>query len=130
MTNAINWSTLTSDEQDRIVAEKIMGWQAKICDYVDYEPISSVTWQCRSCGYCGRWDDDFEHEELPSHYTRSMDAAWKIAEHFKNSNGWIVFCENIAQIATSKEITSVLWYLSAEAICVAALRTCDFEVVL
>ena len=131
MIDIINWNTLTPDERDRVVAEKVMGWQAKPCDGEMGElPTSSDGWFCQSCGYSGDWGDGFEHEEVPDRYTRSLDIAWKIVEHFKNSNGWIVFCENIAQIATSKEITSVLWYLSAEVICVAALRTCDFEVVL
>jgi hypothetical protein len=79
----MTWDEATPAQRDEMVATKVMGWVPGICDgEMGEQPCSSDGWFCQKCGHDGYWGDDFEHEQLPPHYTASMDAAWKVIEHF------------------------------------------------
>lgn len=79
----VSWNTLTPEQRNALVAEKVMGWKPGICDgSMGEQPCSPDGWFCQKCGEEGYWGDDFEHEEIAPRYTQSMDLAWKIVEHF------------------------------------------------
>jgi hypothetical protein len=79
----IEWKSLTPEQRNALVAEKVMGWQPKECDgEIDEQPVSPDGWFCQKCGVRGFWGDDFIHEERPKRYSECVDQALAAAETF------------------------------------------------
>jgi Phage ABA sandwich domain len=79
----MKWNELSTEQKNALVAEHVMGWQAKECESDLAEVCGG--WQCTSCGLSGDWGKDFDryagHLALPPRYTESMDAAWQVFRH-------------------------------------------------
>ncbi len=132
----IKWSELDAEAKDRLVATKIMGWTGGECDgEIGEQPISPDGWYCQRCGYDGSWGDDFIHEERPPRYTQSMDRAWEVIRMlygrllFSKRREFYRILQRLVTDTTNLEPGTlvdwpdVLWLLTPEMICQAALRT-------
>jgi hypothetical protein len=133
MMEVIDWKVLTPEQRDERVAKFVMGWQPKECDgQIGEQPVSPDGWFCQHCGVEGSWGDDFIHEERPPRYTQSMDTAWLILAKMKEQ----LFFELLQECITRRHSEldgliawpDVLWFLDAEDICIAALRSFGMEV--
>lgn len=151
MSERIPWASMTPEERDLLIAEKVMGWTPPLCR----EVLNAVreprgTWSHRiderlCCAWCdyevpGTELFDIHHTAHcsdistdPPRYSQSMDAAWEVVKH-------------ITQPPTSREAAlqmantrfahwfdgAHLWSEStqeaAQAICVAALRSLGYAV--
>lgn len=77
MSTPINWQTLTPEQRDRIVAEKIFHWQPVPCDeeLTIYDDGMAFCYGCKQRDHISA----FEHDVIahPA-YTTSMDAAMSV----------------------------------------------------
>ena len=137
MSEVIQWAKLTPEERDRLVAEKVMGWDPNApCTgrWVPLDPEPDGLY-CTGCGAEIGWGTKewADHHDQPraKAYTQSMDLAWEVlkeidahhdeimasfAYHLKcqyaTPEGYDTFEANLAQLAQ--------W--TPERICIAALR--------
>jgi hypothetical protein len=151
MSDIIQWHTMTPEQRDRLVAEKIMSWQPVMCKAVDPD-INRYTWLewnddsqwCMWCGVRETWasGNEIEHRALPHPaYTQSMDSAWQVLQEMvrrHNKDGrtkdFMQFAENMlevggwdssdawAEIYPAHEIFTMAAKWTPEAICIAALK--------
>ncbi len=103
MNERIPWASMTPEERDLLVAEKVMGW--------------------RPAG----------HLALPPRYSQSMDAAWLVVEHITQPPTSREAALQMANTRFAHWFDGAhLWSEStqeaAQAICVAALRSLGYAV--
>jgi hypothetical protein len=141
----INWHTMTPEQHDRVIAEKVMNWQEKECDGEHGEV--SGGWFCTKCGRDGNWGDEMSHLELPPRYTTSMDAAWLVVQEmvkgYQQDEGHPQFeafadlmlassewdsSSAYSEIYPACEIFAIAAQWTPEAICIATLHACGYEV--
>lgn len=125
----IKWSALTSDEKDRFVAEKVMGWQPRPCTDEDMTLYDAGDMSCRNCGVFEHINS-FEHgDPLPPRYTQSIEQALKIVEtgryswvrlDYQENGGWDCWLRPRGGC-----LTRIIRPTAAEALCLAALYATD-----
>ena len=134
---AIDWKTLTAEQRDILVAEKIFNWKQKECEgEIGELPTSSDGWSCQRCGHSGYWGDDNAHQEIAKHYSTNIGAAWLIVGKMRNDydGSWLMTIEphdlkpNLVTIFIGSNSYSCKHAFMAEAICIAALRAVGCEV--
>lgn len=75
---------MTPRERNALVATHIFDWKPGPCDGDQGEQSnSSDGWFCLKCGEEGCWGDNFDHEEIPQRYTRSLDLTMQALEQAK-----------------------------------------------
>jgi hypothetical protein len=80
MGEIIRWAELTPAQRDRLVAEKVMGWQDKECE--GYMLDFSFGWKCDSCDFSGGWGETYgSHPATPPEYTQGP-IALEVLEQF------------------------------------------------
>lgn len=152
MSERIAWASMTPEERDLLIAEKVTGWTPPLCR----EVLNSVgephdTWShlfggrlcCAWCGYEAAPDafdvdhvvDDSCISTDPPHYSQAMNAAWLVVEHITQPPNSRVAALQMANTRFAHWFDGAhLWSESAQeasqAICVAALRSlgCEVEV--
>src|SRR5258708_5793037 len=79
MGEIIKWNELSPAERDRLVAEKVMGWQPVQCDEgIELTVYDDGDAWCPRC-HQREHTSSFEHGIIPPPaYTQSMDAAWLV----------------------------------------------------
>jgi hypothetical protein len=140
----MKWDALSAEERNRLVAEKVMNWQAKECESnlieVDYG------WECSVCGLSGDWGNDFNrfsaHLALPPRYTQSLDAAWlvlqKVAAQFDEQAAYMdevfeyfrdeLFCCSGDEIYPATRLLLRMAEWTPEHICKVALRATGISI--
>jgi len=89
MSERVKWDELTPEQRDRLVAEKVMGWEAKECNgAIGEKPNSPDGWYCLECGYDGGWGSSTKHEGMPPHYSTEMNDTWKLVEKMTSRMGY------------------------------------------
>ena len=133
MSDSIKWSLLSPEDRDRLVAEKIMGWQPVQCDEdVELTVYDDGDAWCPRC-HAREHINSFDHDIIPPPaYTRSLDAAWQIAELERFSHvelmrysiGDVIdpAYKYDCRLITNGEAFHSFGYTPQEAICLAALR--------
>lgn len=128
----IYWKTLTPEQRNEIVAEKVMGWVPKECDgEIGAQSISPDGWFCQKCGVKGGWGDEFTHEERARPYSQHIGIAWLIVRHFTVGVTLEYIPGRDCTCKISGTISEPVYGIAenpAEAICIAALRACDIDV--
>lgn len=144
MSVVVQWAKLTPEQRDRLVAEKVMGWQKKPCPMIgrsweEADPIGNDdtwSWQCRSCfvtfDHSSDWDV-IEHAPMRDYlqYSQRMDAAMKIIARFQEVHIFYLKQRSqqyrvLIELASSSHVVTM--NSLSEAICVAALRAYGMEV--
>src|ERR1019366_231979 len=88
---SINWKTLTSEQRNQIVAEKVLDWKQQECEgEIGCSPISPDGWFCQRCGQSGYWGDDTTHQEIVKGYSTDIGAAWLIVEKFRRTHNVLI----------------------------------------
>ena len=131
----MTWTEMTPEERNRLVAEKVMGWQPKPCDDDDTMLYDAGEMCCRNCGVYEHINS-FEHgEPLPPRYTQSMDAAWPIFQAMVQSEQYShAFRQALVAVLGLKvkepATFSLAWIarLTPEKICKAALESCGVHI--
>ena len=77
----MKWSEMTPEERDRLVAEKVMGWQEKQCESssTDLEELPGE-WRCGICGFTAGYEVPTLHTAIPPKYSTDMNAAMCLVE--------------------------------------------------
>jgi hypothetical protein len=131
----MKWAELSERERDALVAEKVLKWTPGVCDgEMGEQPCSPDGWFCQKCGFEGYWGDSFEHQELPKHYTTSLDAAWQVVKRINIPEGstyetYARFIKELEKIVGSNMFFDLFYcdldgddHLTPERLCIAALR--------
>lgn len=125
MAQSINWKDLTTEQKDRLIAEKIMGWEPQECD-------GSISWdhgiwRCLECGKDGTRHEETTHNTPTPHYTTSLDDAWMLIEHIIDQ-----LSDATVKLAQWEEREMCFWCMRKDElcneICIAALRAVGIEV--
>ena len=122
----INWQ-VTPAQRDRIVAEKLFGWQPVPCDeeLTIYDDGTAFCYGCKQRDHIST----FEHDVIahPA-YTQSMDAAWQVAIGHKVIDLLRLDTHRYRVRLSPDTALSAYADTAPEAICIAALRAAGFEV--
>ncbi len=141
MSEAIKWAELTPAQRDELVAEKVMGWTRVQCpgDEKDVYCNEYSDYVCSVCGAYAPRNLPLVHGIIPPEhsYSQSLDAAWKVVEKMKepdtdpecqgNYTHFADLCDGL-EFGTGSSVFDVLWHLTSERICLAALNACGVEI--
>jgi hypothetical protein len=144
VSESVKWAELTERERDQLIHEKVMGHSPdEKCqrEFVPMNPEPDGLY-CPGCGAeCG-WGDlpitDEDHEKpIPPHYTTFMGAAWQVAEQYRLvirpdlfHGWWAGEFKSVYLDGVKVEYRNPVRHNEAPmAICLAALRACNIEVV-
>lgn len=139
----VKWQEWTPEQRNMFVAEKIMGWtQWQPCDCTEADLVRNVGYYrdivCRVCGRDIEEDEGTEHsQEKPPRYSESLDAAFKMVVHVigKHSNTYERARAFFAELGKVEGPVHVImsWAdfrdLTADKLCIAALRAMGYEVI-
>jgi len=131
VSDTIKWSELTPKQRDEEIHEKVMGHTRHTVRHEVPSRAGGIafissytTWQTGG-------------QETPR-YSQCMDSAWLVVEKMKEPDadpGWegnrsrfADFSDELVPFAESSSLFDVLWCITPEAICIAALRACGFQV--
>lgn len=152
----IKWNELTPEHRNLLVAQTVFNYQPVMCDvegrderYVQvYDSGETYCRKCHGRGNIGYTDGHplaFEHQIVPPKlYTTDMNAAWEIVKQMNQDAIYsrrIQFWQFVQLVLSSRLNTNglmvkgtiaaypdLLWFLTAEDICIAALKKCGVEV--
>jgi|SRR5579859_399273 len=142
----VKWSKMTPDERDKLIAEKITGWQSKECNPEPKQMVvrmldsKSYGYACYKCGSHGRVEKGYyRHLELTPRYSTDLNAAWQILEagnEAGNFFGYSVTGTNmpnnemvyICRLNIYGQTTEAAADTPQDAICVAVLRVHGVEI--
>lgn len=112
----MKWNELSPRKRDALIAEKIFGYEVFL--------IASEMYM----------NADGLMTDLP-HYTTDIAAAWQVVEHMKAPDtepGWednhSLFADFCGAFRCGSSVFDVMWQLTPETICLAALRTVGIEI--
>ncbi len=151
---SIEWSSLTPEQKDALVAEKVMEWRPTLCEATEKdifyaaESAEKVRIYCSKCGYQDREGIIYRgivywvHSVPQPHYTQSMDAAWLVVRMMNNSDsptfhsyqGYADFIDALEKIVGSNMFFDLFYcdkdgdHLTPERICKAALQAVGVEI--
>jgi hypothetical protein len=147
MTDVINWNTLTPDERNRIVAEKVMGWQEKECEgqWIGYGYDYGMKWEddnyyiCNVCEAKTYRPTGGEHkQDLILPYSTDMNAAMTIVNKWIMQGRVVFECKLLSEFHMNIYTATFIRddgsqvqssnTRSTEAICVTSLRAQGCEV--
>jgi Phage ABA sandwich domain len=136
----VKWSELTSEQRDRLVAEKVMGWTEQTCEGTSLDMLEGPgEWQCSICGFQARYSDPIEHIALPPRYSTDMNVTWQIVEKMVTRQSY----HDIDYEWSGPLFGCPCWYVkindgghyswimadtAQDAICIASLRAVGIEV--
>ncbi len=125
----MRWDELSEEEQNVLIAEKVMGLNVEYWTEEDYENTRDPSF-CYVTGYVVIHPPTaFLYWSRVSHYTESMDAAWDIIELFKregrNNADLIHFLYHLESLAKYRTPRDLLYDLTPTLICKAALITLE-----
>ena len=143
MSESIQWSALTPDQQDRIIAEKIMGVPAICSGALHQDSRNSGFWTCDTCAAFGHTAPPASHApevDIPA-YSADLDAAMLVVRkmnepHDGKFDRYARFIAELEKIVGSDMFFDLFYcdpasddqHLTAERLCVAALRAVGVEV--
>jgi len=140
----MKWSEMSTEERNRLVAEKVMG-TLQCLDKRAWQkgPVQVAQgWQCLSCGAWGTGMAPGQHDkpdEMIPHYTTDINAAWQIVEAGKfhsvelecylpkNTEQALYRCF-ILVVAEGQPYKQYASKTAQEAICLASLKACGVRV--
>lgn len=156
MSEIIKWSELTRKQRDRLIGEKVMG-DTYTCNVVpDFTThqnpsraggiaFTHTTWLCPACGATGYYGKEslVAHEKpspIPG-YSASLDAAWLVVRKMNvpvegKFDRYARFIDALESIVGSDLFFDLFYcdsasddqHLTAERICIAALRAVGVQV--
>lgn len=130
----MNWKEMKPRERDALIAEKVMGLQVEHWTESERETVDEdgnpETWSLRT-GYVVI---DGLSNPYVLHYTEDMSAAWQVVEKIKqeghryNNSLFVQWQYHLDYLYGRPAHRDVLYDLSPEGICLAALKAVGVEI--